>query len=219
MCKITLIATVHKERGSCNSKELYKLIAQITPDVIFEELSHHDFTSIYRGLSSDTLETNTIKLYLKKNPISHFPVDLDGNELPDKFHKKEIVEMFDILGHSHEYNELLSQQYILSKRIGFQYLNSDQYRELSERRITLEKIILKNINHEKWIQTYKIWLDVIEMRENEMIKNIYNYCDKNRYSNAIFLIGAEHRKSIMDKTQKLETKNKLELNWDFNYFI
>lgn len=218
MCKITLIATVHKEYGSCNSKALFKLIEPIAADVIFEELSPNGFTAIYEGLNSDTLETNTIKSYLKKYPISHFPVDVEKNKLIDKQLKKDILEMFEIFNQSKEYTILCAQHNILSQLIGFPYLNSKQYSELSERRIFLEKIILKNMNHAKWHLTYKRWWDLIELRENEMIKNIYNYCDRNKYGSAVFLIGAEHKKPIMDKILKLEMQNKKELNWNFNYF-
>ncbi|MDR6845814.1 hypothetical protein [Flavobacterium granuli] len=219
MCKITLIATVHKEYGICNSKELHKLIEPIAADVIFEELSPTGFAEIYGGINSDTLETNTIKSYIQEHPISHFPVDLEKTELIDKHLKNNILEMFEIFRQSYEYNILLAQHNILSQLVGFPYLNSNQYSELSERRISLEKIILKNINHEKWFLTYKRWRDIIELRENEMVKNIYNYCDRNKYTKAVFLIGAEHKKPIMDKILKFETQNRKKLNWNFNYFV
>lgn len=219
MCKITLIATVHKEYGSCNSKELYKLIEPIAADAIFEELSPNGFTAIYGGLGSDTLETNTIKSYIEKYPISHLPVDLEKNELIDKNLKNDILEMFDTFRQSYEYNILLAQHNILSQLVGFPYLNSNQYSELSERRIAVEKTILKKLNNEKWLLTYQRWWDIIELRENEMVKNIYNYCDTNKYTKAVFLIGAEHKKPIMDKIRKFETQNKKELNWNFNYFV
>src|SRR6478609_514349 len=219
MCKITLIATVHKEYGSCNSTELYKLIEPIAADAIFEELSPNGFTAIYGGLHSDTLETNTIKSYIQKYPISHLPVDLEKNELINKDLKNDILEMFEIFRQSYQYNILLAQHNILSQLVGFPYLNSYQFSELSERRISLEKSILKKMNHQKWLMTYKRWEDIIERRENEMVKNIYNYCDRNKYTKAVFLIGAEHKKPIMDKILKFEKQNKNDLNWNFNYFI
>jgi hypothetical protein len=219
MCKITLIATVHKEYGSCNSKELYKIIEPIAADAIFEELSPNGFTAIYGGSVSDTLETSTIKSYIQKHPISHLPVDLERNELINKDLKNDILEMFQIFSQSYEYNILMAQHNILSQLVGFPYLNSSQYSELSERRISVEKTILENRNDEKWFLTYKRWWDIIELRENEMVKNIYNYCDRNKYTSAVFLIGAEHKKPIMDKILKFETQNKKELNWNFNCFV
>lgn len=218
MCKITLIATIHNECGICNSKELYKLIEQISPDVIFEELSPDGFSAIYGGLNFDTLETNTIKSYIQKHPVSHFPVDINKNELFDNHFRSDIMEMFNLFGDDKEYYELLSQRHISSERVGFSYLNSDQYGELCDRKFFLEKIILKNIKQKKWLQIYKRWLKIIELREIEMIRNIYNYCTKFKYDSALFLIGVDHRKSIMDRISKLEMQNEPRLNWNFNYF-
>ena len=39
MYNITLICTAHKEVGKCNSVELYKIIEEFKPEIIFEELS------------------------------------------------------------------------------------------------------------------------------------------------------------------------------------
>lgn len=216
MYRITLIATAHKERGICNSNELYRIIERIAPEIIFEEISPDEFAAIYKGSRTGTLETNTIKRYLKKYPIAHFPVDLDGNELVDIRLKKDIHEMFDIFYNSYEYRYLSSQHEKWSKRLGFPYLNSDQCRELLERIHFLENAILRRVNHAKLSQTYKSWLDIHDRRENEMIKNIYSYSDLNKYNRALFLIGAEHRKSIIDKVPEFEKNNKLELSWIFN---
>ncbi len=218
MYRITLIATGHKENGICNSNELQKIIEQVNPDIIFEELSFPGFAAIYEGPRSDTLETNAIKLYLQKHPIAHFPVDMDGNELVDKRFKSEIEEMFKLFANSREYNNLAIQLNILSERLGFSYLNGDQCRELLKRRYFLEDTILKMTNHESLFRTYKDWLEINDKRENAMIRNIYKYSDLNKYNRALFLIGAEHRESIIDKIPKFERNNKLELDWIFNYF-
>jgi len=82
----------------------------------------------------------------------------------------------------------------------------------------MEVDILRMINHEKMFQTYKSLLGIIDKRENEMIKNIYSYSALNNYNKALFLIGAEHRKPIMDKVQKIEKNYKPKLNWIFDYF-
>lgn len=218
MFNITLIASVHKERGICNSNELFKIIERIAPEIIFEEISPKGFAKIYEGSLTGTLETNTIKRYIQSHTISQFPVDLDGNELVDIGFKKDIVEMFDFFDHSPEYNNLSIQHEILSERFGFPYLNSIQCRELLERIHLLEEYILRMINNDKLFQSYNAWMDINDKRENEMIKNIYSYSALNEYTWALFLIGAEHRKSIMDKIPKFERINKPELTWIFDYF-
>lgn len=61
MYNITLIATIHSENGKCNSEELHKILENIKPDVIFDELPVH-FAEIYYGDSFETYHANTILL-------------------------------------------------------------------------------------------------------------------------------------------------------------
>jgi hypothetical protein len=218
MCNITLIATVHNGRGLCNSSELYKIIESIAPDTIFEELSTVGFAAIYSGQRADTLETTTIKSYLQKYPISHFPVDLDGNELVNIRFKNDIIEMFDVFDNTKEYRLLSSERDILAERLGFPYLNSERYRNLLERKHFLEGSILRMMNNEELFQTYKGWVDINDRREDGMVSNIYKYSALNPYSRGLFFIGAEHRKSVMDKILKFEMSNEFKLNWTFDYF-
>jgi hypothetical protein len=218
MYNITLIATVHREIGICNSTELYKIIEQVNPDIIFEELFVDSFMAIYEGLRNDTLETKTIKRYLQKHRIKHIPVDIDGNKLIDIALKNDIEKMFDVFYNSVEYDKLLNQRTVSTEQQGFLFLNSSQCREIMERLHLLEEEILRTINNAKLFQTYKSWLEIINKRENEMIKNMYNYSTLTKYNRAIFLIGAEHKKPVKDKIPIFERKNKIELNWDFNYF-
>jgi len=49
MYNITLISTSHRGLGKCNSDELHKIIESISPDVIFEELSHDLLDRFYTG--------------------------------------------------------------------------------------------------------------------------------------------------------------------------
>jgi len=49
MYNITLICTSHRNAGKCNSKELYRIIETINPEIIFEELSYMDFNKTYSG--------------------------------------------------------------------------------------------------------------------------------------------------------------------------
>src|SRR5688572_28743708 len=107
--------------------------------------------------------------------------------------------MFHVFNRSREYNHLSSQLIVLAEQLGFRYLNSDHCIQLMHRRHFLEEEILRSANNDKLIQVYKDWLDIIDLRENEMIKNIYNYSERNTYKSAVFLIGVEHRQPIIHK--------------------
>jgi len=220
MCRITLIATGHRDHGICNSNELYKIIDQIAPEIIFEEVPPRKFSAIYEGLFTDNLETKTIKRYLQNHPIAHFPVDIDTNDSFEIQLRKDMNELFNIFDqYSPEYDNFNNHHIFFSGQFGFPYLNSEDCSDLLERKLFFEKDILNNINNEDLSQIHNNWLDFNDLRMNEIIKNIYSYKDLNKYKSALLLVGAEHRKPIIDKIKKLEKNNKPELNWNFNYFI
>lgn len=220
MHRITLVATGHRPTGRCNPNELYKLIERVAPDIIFEEIPPNKFTPVYRGLLSDSLETFTIKKYLQNHPIPHLPVDLEINESIEKPIRSSVSEMNDIFENSSkEYSDLTIQHFSLTERLGFEYLNSDDCCEILERKLHLEEEILKKIDDDQMSQTQKDWLKLIERRRKTMIDNIYEYSRQNKFNAALFLIGAEHRKSIIDKVLWIEKNSKTKLNWNFNYLI
>lgn len=212
--EVTLIATAHRELGLWNTTELYKIIERIAPDVIFEEVPPEKFDAIYNGLLSDSLETLTIKKYLQKFAVVHLPVDLNK-----QLDRKEIARMYEVFSmHSLEYDYLATQLGLLRKQIGFPYLNSDKCQVLFDRMLFLEQQIVQDLNLVRLTQGYKSWLKFINERENEMIENIYKYSSLNKFQRAIFLVGVEHRKAIMDKIPEFEKTNRIQLNWNFNFF-
>lgn len=226
MSTITLIATVHKEKGLCNSHELFKIIEQISPNVIFEEIPPGKFEAVYAGTRQESLEVKTIKEYLQKYPDTHhYPVDLDIEQATEKEIKREVDGIpFICKDYSDEYNYLDGLLSLWSEKYGFPYLNNDQCSELILRKKVLEKQILdalkkdKNqtaMDHERLGLAYKRWIDQIDERENEMLKNIYNYMEQRKYDNALFLVGAAHRKPLQQKILEYQSKNNFMLNWTF----
>lgn len=229
MCTITVIATTHKEKGLCNSRELFKIIEQIRPDVIFEEIPPRKFQAVYAGTRHASLEVGAIKAYLQKFPdICHYPVDLDIEQTSEKQIKIEVDGLYFICkDYSAEYNYLDSLIPHWSEKHGFPFLNSDRCSEIILRKKVLEKQILdalkkdnnqRAMDHDTLNLAYQLWIDQIEDRENEMLRNIYSYMESNKYSKALFLVGAAHRKPLMAKTLQYEEKNGHAIKWVFNYF-
>src|SRR5436190_446949 len=226
MSTITLIATGHKENGLCNSHELFKIIEQISPDVIFEEIPPGKFEAVYAGTRQASLEVEAIKAYLQKYPDTyHYPVDLDIEQATEKQIKTEVDGIYFICkDYSPEYNYLDGLIPYWSEKYGFSFLNNDRCSEIISRKKVLEKQILdalrkdnnqRAMDHETLNLAYKQWIDQIEDRENEMLRNIYSYMESKKYAKALFLVGAAHRKSIMQKIQKYESKEKFKINWTF----
>ena len=217
MCSIILLGTGHFKRGICNSDELYKIIERIAPKIIFEETPPGKFVGVYGGLREPTLESFTIMKYVQEYPIPHLPVDLDTDQIIEDDIRECYNKLCDLFrNHSREYNNVSNQFRLLSGKLGFPYLNSKRCGTLLKRKKLLEKRILKRLKHITLFEAYQEWLDLHDRRENEMIKNIYNYIQP--YDKALFLVGTEHRESLIDKISKYETSNNLKLNWNFNYF-
>lgn len=73
----------------------------------------------------------------------------------------------------------------------------------------LESKIFNNAEMDKTIN-----LD-IEAYEKPMISNIYSYCQNTYFNSAIFMCGAAHRKSIIEKIKNYKTDKKVNLTWTF----
>lgn len=46
-----------------------------------------------------------------------------------------------------------------------------------------------------------------------MINNIYSFCEKNHFNNAIFMCGSAHRKSIIEKINNMSSELTSNINW------
>ncbi|MCL1933141.1 MAG: hypothetical protein FWF53_04950 [Candidatus Azobacteroides sp.] len=179
------------------------------PDVIFEELSYEDSFIYEAGYIPVTIEAKTIKRHMEKYPIEHIPVDTYEMTVTNIFMGYDIIA-----NNSVEYTELVKEQ--LSMMIclyGYTFLNSSNCVEIFDRMHIIEGNVLLDINNAKLSYQYKLYNELHDKRENEMLQNIYNYSKLNQYENAIFICGAEHRKSIIQKIQEYERKETFKLNW------
>jgi len=216
MYNITLICTVHKENGKCNSEELHKIIEIINPEKIFEEIPYSTFTENYKEQSENILEINAIKNYLERNQVDQIPIDSYG--LTNSQQKDFDYMLEQVFRKSIEYREILNTQSVLENHYGFRFLNSNKCNQQMHKVKDLIGNVIKNINNERLSCIYKLWNEIDEKREYEMINNIYKYSYQHRYNKALFLIGSGHRKSIIKKIQEYKRKEKLKLNWRFNSY-
>jgi hypothetical protein len=214
MYNITLICTVHAELGKCTSNELYRFIDKIRPEIIFDEIPPSRYNAHFIEQTVTTLETDTIKMYLRYNNCKIIPVDsYEFSEI-----QKGDIDYNKISNNSIEYYNLCKEQFLMIIENGFEYVNSNQNMELIERIQNIEKDVLKKMDDVKLFETFKRWYKITDNRENEMLKNIYDYSACHCYNNAVFITGAEHKKSIVNKIEDYEIKNKLKLNWNYNIY-
>lgn len=218
MYSITLVCTRHENLGRCNSNELYQIIASIKPEVIFEEIPPSYFDHYYKHKSKGNLESDTINLYLRNHLVKHIPID--SEKVPSETFCKEYEYLLKRIEGLADINGFNYRNYIDTFRTqvethGFTYLNSIYCDNLNiELHDAIEKGLQK-LNDTKLFQTSQLWKEINENRENEMLKNIYDYSKGHCFENAIFLIGAAHRKSIMKKIEECNKNEKVKLNWLF----
>jgi len=229
MYNITLIGTKHSENGQCNSDELYKIIEDINPEVIFDELPIQ-FFDIYYSDSSDIysansillnrhppiipLEVKCIKKFKQNYNIKILPVDIDVSQKISKY-QDEIFFMFQTFLKYEDYKKLDNEKVALIAQGGFHYLNSDIFLDFLEKKEVLEKKIMESETQEnRLLDIYELFhIEQYDNRENAMLQNIYNYSKRNKYNQAVFLIGAEHKKSIVQKIKEYERLSEIKLNW------
>lgn len=211
MYEIIVLSSFHMINGKLNPNELYKIIEKIQPDVIFEELPSHVFDVIYsEGNKPKTIEAITIKEYLKTHQVTHIPVDTYEKNYSSLF------KGFDIIAEkNNEYIKLLNEQLTMIGKYGYSFLNSATFDELMDKMQNIEENVLSEINDERLSKQYRGEKNLHINREKEMIKNIYNYSKLNQYNRALFICGAEHKKSIIKVISNREENEELKLNWKF----
>lgn len=206
MHSITFISTIHAEIGKCNAEELYKIIDKLSPEVVFSEAVDETYSeyeyylfSTY-GVYHKKLEISAIQKYSSNTSFQYIPVCENG--LSDAFHRKT-----KIVCKNKELQNLIDNFNCLAAVHGFKFLNSLECINLQEEMRMLESQILNNSELDKIIKAD------IEAYEKPMIRNIYSYCKNNYFCSAIFMCGAAHRKSIIEKIEKSKTEEQVNLTW------
>ena len=75
-----------------------------------------------------------------------------------------------------------------------------------------KNIIESEIQENRLFNIYKLFhSEQYDNRENAMLQKIYNYSKENQYKQAVFLIGAEHKRSIMRKIKDYEKLSEIKL--------
>jgi hypothetical protein len=227
MYNITLIGTIHNENGKCNADELYEILEDINPEMIFDELPRSAFDMFYSDsfemyytnsiLRSRLppvipLEVKCIRKYKQSYDTKIFPVDIDVRQ---KLSKQDEIFMFHTFFEYDEYIKLDNENTALVAQEGFHYLNSDKFLDYLVKKEVLEKNIMESeIQKDRLLDIYELFhAEQCDDRENGMLQNIYNYSKGNQYNRAVFLIGAKHQKSIMQKITEYEKLSEIKLNW------
>ena len=190
MRRITLVFTVHSEKGLCNEAELLKILEELDPEVVFEEVRPEDHEWLYRNESKHSLEMQAISRYRKIKPILQVPVD--GFSIPIGF-KAGVDELFDFVeSNSKRYCEAFSSVNQMAHHRGFKYLNSLEHIEMRNGvDESFEEAIAKsgNVRLKKLLSN---WYGQLRQREHSMLEGIYAFSRQHSFSRGVFLVGSAH---------------------------
>ena len=214
MYKVNLISTRHLPMGECNVNNLYNVLEYIQPDVIFQELPPS-------SKSSGILESKAVYLYryenMSRNILVRFvdkeevPSDLFFNQLKDMFNQ------FDRLNteNGQIYRSLMDADKTKVMEFGLSYLNSQKTENLNDEIKSAIYRCINDLGNGSFLELYDKLSNIVAERDNEMIRNIYEYANSNSFINAVFLVGSAHRNNLTKTALDYNDISKVKLNWIF----
>ncbi|WP_321947212.1 hypothetical protein [Paraburkholderia sp. J10-1] len=196
---ISLMGTVHAESGRANVAELLTILERLQPDVIFAEIPTANLADYLDG-SHGNLESAAVALYRTRRSVNVVPVDL--NKPGDEFFSKS-EEMFKKVERtSPEYRRLMDQNSLDTRDHGFPYLNSDRCAQAWAAIYDEVRATVEWIGDDGLRQIYALWSETNDRRETGMLENINGYCIRGALSHGVLLLGAGHRKAMVEKVQE-----------------
>lgn len=213
MPNITLISTIHEQVGPCNVSALHEILERARPEVIFMEIPPFCFGQFFKDKTRSNLETDAVNRYREAHRADPVPVDVMEASSDLIAENRRLCR--ELRARSHEYSQLMNadSQYIAQH--GFAYLNSKYCVELWLKVDAEINAALEDIGNAELSRGYNPWTDVHEHREQEMMKNIHHYSDAHAFNTGVFLLGAAHRRSIMEKAENLSGGSSSSIDWNF----
>src|SRR5579871_408803 len=160
------------------------------------------------------LEVKCNKKFKQNYNVEIIPVDIDMMQESSKY-QDEFHFMFSTFYKNEDYIKLDNEKEALISQEGFHFLNSNRFLDFLEKKETIERNIMESDKQKnRLLSIYKLFHAVqYDNREYAMLDNIYNFSKGNQYNQSVFLIGAEHKKSIMRKITEYDKLSEIRLNW------
>jgi hypothetical protein len=219
MKRVSLVGTVHKEMGLASASALLAIVERIRPEVLFLE-APSDASGDYLDVTGKELESAAVNRYREIHRVDLVPVDLP---LPD-------AELFQFLSdnqylfktierRSAQYCQLVDEYRQEVRAHGFAYLNSERCSTHWSKVREATRAAIEELAYPSLTVLYELWVGTNERRERHMMKSIDDYCRKTTFSEGVFLVGAAHRQSLIDKSRERRGTDSRTIRWDFAGFL
>jgi hypothetical protein len=210
---ISLIFTVHEERGNANVAALLAILEKIQPEVIFLELPPNSLEQFLQAGSRGNLESAAVQQYQMLHNVELFAVDLPP---PDDAFFDNYRHLQDIADNkSSDSRRLITWHRNYIRAHGFAYLNSDHCGKICSDIAADEHATLLALDDPRLFEISEQWRQTNDFRESEMMMKIHQHCRDLSFSAGAFLIGAGHRQGIIDKSQQYSLDPQYKVRWEF----
>ncbi len=217
MKRVSVIGTVHEEKGRADIPGLLAILERIKPEVIFLEIPSAAFDDQVNG-DHGNLESTAVRRYRESHRVDLVPVDLPT---PDgAFFAKHRDLCMRVNRTSHDHRRLVDWHSQNVSEHGFAYLNSKDCSDLfSQVHDAILAAIEKDVDHRVLAEIYDLWIRTNELRDKGMVKNIGDHCRQASFSSAAFLVGAAHRQAIIHLSRSEPGPASSTIQWGFGGFL
>jgi hypothetical protein len=209
--RISLIGTYHTERGAVTASALLAIVERIQPEVVFAEIPRTHIGA-WRDGSHGTVESIAVARYADTHSVDVVSVDSPRPE--DSFFQswKEVTRAIERT--SPKFRRLMDLNTDRMCRGGFAYLNSDECIQAWADIYGEERETIEHIGSSRLRAIYAQVRDVNERRDLEMLENIRAHCASTAHTSGAFLVGAAHRKSLIEKLRAPGETSIPHIVWD-----
>lgn len=217
MHDITLVLSAHRENGLCSTGELLRILLDIGPEVVFEEIRPSDVGTDYQRKTVGILESHAIARYLKFKALLRVPVDTyeaSGHSMAELKRDCDCVFAF-VEQSSREYQILNDENDENVRLLGFEYLNSIACSRTMIRISEIEEKTIEGSGDPALIRGLARWRHFVLERDRGMVGTIYEYCRRNAFDTGVFLVGAAHRIGIANEIEQYAGAEPELISWRY----
>ncbi|PNQ73086.1 hypothetical protein C1T31_08840 [Hanstruepera neustonica] len=214
MSTLIVLGSAHSEGGACTSEELYNIIQEIKPEVVFCEVSPEKLPQFLKRTDVSSTEMEAIKRLINEESINVVPVDVNEDPFDQRLEAMFSLFKRKMKVYINAHNMSLNETYLK----GFKFLNSVDSDKIFRDKNDMERYFIETVNNQELSNFYSDWLKWNDKRENQWINLVHNYFKINKPKVGVFLVGAGHRFRLIDKIENVKNRNKLLVSWDFFHF-
>ncbi len=207
---VTLISTVHGDSGRATSEALVALLERLKPRVVFAEIPKEKAKQYTDG-SHGNLESLAVADFATRHPIVVVAVDHDE---PDEQFFRSTKVVFDRVERvSRDYRNLCDSHSAAVRTGGLRYLNSE---ECVQACLNLHNEVRASIEYLRATElhpVYDSWIEKNDLRDRVMLANIAAFAADSELATGVFLVGAAHRNSILEKVRSGLGGARAQVDW------